>query len=102
MPTRRTSPRRQVTRPAAVPPRAVETYDEYDDEPPGILETAGPWLALLAIVLAAGAVAFVVLGRSSGEDLTACRTAAWGAIPAKAALPKTWSIGSTDLSANGM
>ena len=77
-------------------------YDEYDDEPRGILESAGPWLALLAIVLAAGAIGFVVLGRSSGDDLTACRTAAWGSIPSTRDLPKTWSIGSTDLSANGM
>jgi hypothetical protein len=80
----------------------IQRYDDVDDEPAGLLESAGPWLALLAIVLAAGTIGFLIVGRSSGEDLTACRTAAWGAIPAKSDLPKTWSIGSTDLSANGM
>lgn len=63
---------------------------------------AGPWLAILAIIIAAGAVGFVVLAHGGGEDLTACRSAAWGAIPARDDLPATWAIGSTDLSANGM
>jgi len=99
MPTRRTSPRRLATRPTSPPDRAVALFD--DDEPPGFLEGAGPWLALLAIVLAAGALGFVLL-RGSGEDLTACRSAAWGAIPSRDDLPANWAIGSTDLSANGM
>lgn len=103
MPTRRTSPRRLATRPTGVPERGFQPDDDFDDDGPrGFLDGAGSWLALIAIVLAAGAIGFAVFGRSSGEDLTACRSAAWGAIPAKSDLPKTWAIGSTDLSANGM
>ena len=35
-------------------------------------------------------------------DLTACRTAAWKAIPRRDDLPDDWALGSTDLNANGM
>lgn len=68
-----------------------------------MLEGAAPWLALLALVLAAGAIGWLVLrGSGGGADLTACRTAAWHAIPSKNALPTGWSLGSTDLNANGV
>lgn len=100
MPTRRTSPRRLATRPTSALDRPV-VFDEDDDEPGGLLHGAAPWLGLLGIVLAAGALAFVIV-RGSGEDLTACRSAAWGAIPSSDDLPANWRIGSTDLSANGM
>ena len=57
-------------------------------------------------MLAAGAVGYVFLTRSSAgglaDDPTACRSAAWAAVPAKNALPTNWSLGSTDLNANGM
>ena len=104
MPTRRTSPRRTGTPPSGLYERTTEpTFGEIDDDPgEGFLAGAAPWLALLAVVLAAGAVAFVVLGRTSGEDLTACRTAAWTAVPDAGALPPNWNLGSTDLNANGM
>jgi hypothetical protein len=102
MPTRRTSPRRLATRPSALPERALSPDNDFDDDdPPGFLAGAGPWIALLAIILALGAIAFVAL-RGTSEDLTACRTAAWGAIPSRDDLPASWTIGSTDLSANGM
>lgn len=108
MPTRRTSPRRLATRPSGLYERAPEPsfreppFDELDDDPGGgFLAGAAPWLAILAVVLAAGAIGFTVLGRSSG-DLGACRSAAWTSIPAQADLPTDWAIGSTDLSANGM
>src|SRR5258706_2278420 len=102
MPTRRTSPRRSATRPSGVPQRTSEpAFGEIIDEPgSGGLTGAAPWLALLAVVLAAAALGFVVL-RGSG-DLTACRTAAWSAIPDEANLPPDWKLGSTDLNANGM
>ncbi|HEX2756521.1 MAG TPA: hypothetical protein VHM48_13725 [Candidatus Limnocylindrales bacterium] len=104
MPTRRTSPRRTATRPGGLYERTPEPpFDDADDAPDaGFLQIAAPWLALLAIVLAAGAVGYVVFGRSSDGDLTACRSAAWGSIPDTKLLPTGWSIGSTDLSANGM
>lgn len=107
MPTRRTSPRRTTTRPSGLYERTTEPAfdeaDDVDDDPgEGFLAGAAPWLALLAVVLAAGALGFVVLSRSSAEDLTACRTAAWSAVPDAGALPPNWSLGSTDLNANGM
>ena len=78
-------------------------YDVLDDEPGGgFFVRAAPWIALLALVIAAGALGYVVVGRSSGEDLTACRTAAWKAIPDPENLPPDWNLGSTDLNANGM
>ena len=100
MPTRRTSPRRLATRPSG-PDRPLSPDFDDEDEPPGLLASAAPWLAIVAVVLAAGAVGFLVL-RGGGDDLTACRTAAWGAIPSRDNLPTNWTIGSTDLSANGM
>lgn len=104
MPTRRTSPRRTATRPSGLYERTIEpTFGEVDGGAGnGVLAGAAPWLALLAIVLAAAAIAFVLITRSSGGDLTACRTAAWHAIPADKSLPTDWSLGSTDLNANGM
>ena len=104
MPTRRTSPRRTVTRPSGLPERLAgpppTPDDEFDD--PGFLVGAAPWFALLALVLAVGTLGYVLFGRSSGSDLTACRTAAWSAVPKAADLPDTWSLTSTDLNANGM
>lgn len=100
MPPRRTSPRRTATRPT-VPARAEEpVWDDEDGPTRSRLADAAPWLALLSLVLAAGSVAYVVFGR--GTDLNACRTAAWGAIPAAGDLPAGWTIGSTDLNANGL
>ena len=102
MPTRRTSPRRAATRPNGLYERSPEsTFGEVDEPGPGFLSGAAPWLALLAVVLAAGAIGLVVLGRS-GDDLTACRTAAWTSIPNAKDLPVNWNLGSTDLNANGM
>ncbi len=65
------------------------------------LAAAAPWLALLAVVLAAGALAFGFVNRG-GSDLTACRSAAWAAIPDGQKLPAGWTVGSTDLNANGV
>jgi hypothetical protein len=103
MPTRRTSPRRTATRPTTPTDRGFEPAFEDDEEnaQPGILAGAAPWLALLAIVLAAGSLAFVLVGRG-GADTTACRSAAWAAVPDASKLPSGWQIGSTDLNANGL
>jgi hypothetical protein len=102
MPTRRTSPRRTATRPSGLDDRSAgPTRDDDLDEPRSVLESATPWLAVLAVVLSAAALGYVVLGRSGG-DLTACRTAAWSAIPSRDDLPRDWNLGSTDLNANGM
>ena len=104
MPTRRTSPRRSATRPSGLYERPSEpTFGEVDDGPGGSsLAAAAPWLAVIALVLAAAAVGFVVFGRVFGGDLTACRTAAWTAIPNVKSLPTDWQLSSTDLNANGM
>jgi hypothetical protein len=103
MPTRRTSPRRGVTRPNGMYEGTPEpTFGEVDDPGPGWLAGVAPWLAVLAVVLAAGAIGFVLLSRSSGDDLTACRTSAWTSIPNAKDLPVNWNLGSTDLNANGM
>jgi hypothetical protein len=102
MPTRRTSPRRAVTRLSPGSERSPEsTFDEVDEPSLGFLAGAAPWLALLAVVLAVGALGYVVLGRST-DDMTACRTAAWTSIPDAKDLPLNWNVGSTDLNANGM
>ena len=78
-------------------------FGEVDDRPGGSsLAGAVPWLAVTALVLAAAAVGFVVFGRLLGGDLTACRTAAWTAIPNAKSLPTDWQLSSTDLNANGM
>jgi hypothetical protein len=117
MPTRRTSPRRTATRPSGLYERTTEpTFGDIDDDDPGPgpgwLAGATPWIALLALVLAAGALGFAVIGRaangSSGgspgasDSLTACRSDAWSAIPDVNSLPAGWNLGSTDLNANGM
>jgi hypothetical protein len=73
-----------------------------DDIPGDRFAGAAPWLAVLAVVLAAAALAFTLVGRGGGADLTACRSAAWAAVPDAKALPAGWSIGSTDLNANGL
>ena len=101
MPTRRTSPRRSATRPTGLYERPLERAADDEEPPAARLDRAAPWLALLAVVLAAGALGFVVFGRSGG-DMTACRTAAWTAIPDTKDLPVDWNLGSTDLNANGM
>ena len=104
MPPRRTSPRRTATRRSGLYERPAEpAFDDDIDEPgDGILSAAAPWLAVLAVVLAAAAIAFVVLRGPSTPDLTACRTAAWAAIPDPDNLPQDWKLTSTDLNANGM
>ena len=113
MPTRRTSPRRTATRPSGLLDDDSDvSFDERvrargrrpaDGGGDGFLAGAGPWLGLLAVVLAAGALGLVLLVRpSGGGDLTACRTAAWGSLPDPADLPPDWTLGSTDLNANGM
>jgi hypothetical protein len=69
------------------------------------LESAAPWLAILGVVLAAAAIGLLVLrpgGLGGGGDLTACRQSAWSAIPSKDDLPRDWTLGATDLSANGV
>src|SRR5688572_20380003 len=103
MPTRRTSPRRTATRPSGLQerPAGPNRVDPFDEPMPGFLADAAPWLALLAVVLAAGALGLVVFGRAGG-DLSACRTEAWNAIPDADDLPTDWNLGSTDLNANGM
>ena len=95
MPPRRTSPRRATTRPTVA-------GQPVEDEPsgPSAFAAAAPWIALLALVAAVAAFAFVFLNR--GTDLSACRSAAWGAVPDTADLPGGWQLGSTDLNANGM
>jgi hypothetical protein len=98
MPTRRTSPRRALTRPTTTP----TVVRDPADAGPGDSRLLGvaPWLALLALATAVVAIALVFLNRS--PDLSACRSAAWDAIPDQADLPADWSVGSTDLNANGM
>jgi hypothetical protein len=101
MPPRRTSPRRTATRPTSA---YVASDGDLDDDryPSDRLAGAAPWLALLAVVLAAAALGYALLRGSGGGDLTACRSAAWAAVPDPKALPSGWSIGSTDLNANGL
>jgi hypothetical protein len=104
MPTRRTSPRRSATRPRVLGERlAGIEHDELDGGSGSQLAAAAPWLALLAVVLAGAALAVAFVGRSgAGGDLTACRSAAWSAVPAAESLPAGWTLGSTDLNANGI
>ena len=101
MPTRRTSPRRAMTRATVLP-------DSYDDLPrsgetgatSARLSAAAPGIALIALALAIVALGAVFLGR--GTDRTACQTAAWKAIPNPDSLPTGWTLGTTDMNANGM
>ena len=106
MPTRRTSPRRSATRPGASYERPIgPMVDDFEDEPRSGLAAAAPWISVLALVLAAIAVGFVIIrpsGSGSAGGADACRSAAWSAIPDEKKLPTDWSLGSTDLNANGM
>jgi len=104
MPTRRTSPRRTATRPGGLYDRPSEsTFSEIDDgRGGGSLAGAAPWLAVIAVVLAAAALGFVVFSRLSGGDLSACRAAAWTVAQNVKNLPTDWTLTSTDLNANGM
>ncbi|HEY7132180.1 MAG TPA: hypothetical protein VH440_08000 [Candidatus Limnocylindrales bacterium] len=98
MPTRRTSPRRALTRPTT---RPTVVGDAAADPPAENQFLAfGPWIALLALAVAIVAVGLVFLNR--GQDLSACRSQAWSAIPDQADLPADWALGSTDQNANGM
>ncbi|MBA2719020.1 MAG: hypothetical protein H0U52_07240 [Chloroflexi bacterium] len=103
MPTRRTSPRRAATRPSVPDERTAALAFGQDDDAsqPDRLAGAAPWLALLAIIIAAAALAFAFVSRGGG-DLTACRSAAWAAVPNADKLPTGWQVGSTDLNANGL
>jgi hypothetical protein len=77
--------------------------EDDDDRGASALTAAAPWLAVLALVLAAGTIGYLLLrGDGSGGGLTACRTAAWQAIPDKSRLPTGWTLDSTDLNANGI
>jgi hypothetical protein len=98
MPSRRTGPRRSITRPTVAYDSPED--DGLVDETPGRFLAAAPWIAVLALVAAGAALALVVANR--GTDLGACRSAAWGAIPDSHDLPANWALGSTDLNANGM
>jgi hypothetical protein len=97
MPPRRTSPRRTVTRPTVV----YDADEPLDDESGRTrFAAAAPWIAVLALIVAAGGVVLGLMNR--GVDLSACRSAAWAAVPDSHDLPKSWTLGSTDLNANGM
>ena len=102
MPTRRTSPRRALTRPTVpldVHPARLAPHDPEPDRG-NRLAAAAPGIALLALAAAVVALAVVFLNR--GGDLSACRSSAWGAIPKAEELPEGWTLGTTDLNANGM
>ena len=96
MPPRRTSPRRTVTRPTA----AYEAFDETE-QTGSALYAAAPWIAVLALIVALAAVG-LTLTKGGGDDLAACRSAAWSAIPDAHDLPANWTLGTTDMNANGM
>jgi hypothetical protein len=97
MPTRRTSPRRAMTRPTVpVGYDVIDHVDTTDDR----LSSAAPWLALVALAVATAAIVLGFLNR--GSDLSACRSQAWAAIPQAEDLPENWTLGSSDLNANGM
>jgi hypothetical protein len=95
MPSRRSAPRRPSTRPTDA---AIGTV--YEDEEPSRLAALAPYLAIGGVILAAVALVVAVTGRA--PDVTACRTAAWSAVPAAGSLPSGWTITSTDLNANGI
>ena len=86
-----------MTRPSV--PVAYQVVDD-DGPTPNRLLLASPWIALLALAAGAAGVVLGVVNR--GADLSACRSAAWAAIPDKNDLPDNWTLGSTDLNANGM
>src|SRR3954471_18262947 len=100
MPPRRTTRRRPMTRPTVAYERLAD--DDGDGDEPGSsrLVAAAPWIAVLALVAAVAAIALGFLNR--GTDLSACRSAAWAAIPDAHDLPTNWTLGSTDLNANGL
>ncbi len=101
MPRRRSSPRRAPARPTSYRDE-VDDFDDDVDTPTfsDRLLRAAPWLALLA--LAVGGAALGVAWLNRGGDLAACRTSAWTAIPDPRDLPADWTLGSTDMNANGM
>lgn len=84
----------------------VEEFDDFEafdgGSTPGFLNGATPLLAILALVVAAGALGFAILTRPSGGDPGSCKKAAWSAVPDAKLLPTDWTLGSTDLSANGL
>lgn len=104
MPTRRTSPRRSITRPTVFAGQSAAVGGDIDvDDPRGGLSSAAPWLALLALALAAAVIGWTVLGQGGGgTDQTACRSAAWAAVPQVKQLPTDWRLTSSDLNANGI
>jgi hypothetical protein len=92
-----------MTRPSAL-------HDTHPDDPAsagGIgfagssrVANAAPGIALVALALAVVALGAVFLNRDT--DRSACQTAAWKAIPKADDLPTGWTLGTTDLNANGM
>src|SRR4051794_19034942 len=99
MPPRRTTRRRPLTRPTVAYERFAND-DDTDEAPSSRLAAAAPWIAVLALVAALAGIALGFLNR--GTDLSACRSAAWAAIPDSHDLPANWTLGSSDLNANGM
>ena len=78
--------------------------DDGSLERPGLLARSAPVLAIVALVISALALADLVIGPASGgaADLSGCRSQAWKAVPDAADLPDSWSVGSTDLNADGI
>src|SRR3954453_15291025 len=99
MPPRRTTRRRPLTRPTVAYERFADD-DDTDEAPSSRLAAAAPWIAVLPLVAALAGIALAFLNR--GTDLSACRSAAWAAIPDAHDLPTNWTLGSTDLNANGL
>jgi hypothetical protein len=97
MPSRRSAPRRPSTRPTDA---AFDPYTYEDDAGPSRLTTFVPFLAVFGLIVAVIALVVAVTGRA--PDATACRTAAWSAVPKSASLPTGWTITSTDMNANGI
>lgn len=77
-------------------------YTDHDEpvDQAGRLAAFAPGIALIALVAALIALGVSVFARP--DDLAACRRAAWAAIPNSGELPPGWSLGTTDLNANGM
>lgn len=98
MPPRRTSPRRAITRPTTGP---SVVHDSGEPDPStGRLGGVAPWIALVALAVSVVALTVVFLNRA--PNLNDCRSKAWGAVPDSGDLPQNWTLGSTDLNANGM